>query len=105
VLALATIGVFTGIILSGSIYAVPEYLREVFPNPLSATQTGQVTCVYALTAAAIRPLVTWSIGRVGQRKATVRPPAIDFLAGTETLILSARRHPSRSLPILACPAN
>jgi hypothetical protein len=25
-------------------------------------------CVYALTAAAIRPLVTWAIGKVGQRK-------------------------------------
>jgi DHA2 family multidrug resistance protein len=69
VLAAATIGISTGIILSGSIYALPEYLRGVFPNPLSATQAGQLLCVYALTAAAIRPLATWSIGKVGQRKA------------------------------------
>ena len=83
VLASATIGVFTGIILSGSIYAVPEYLRDVFPNPLSATQTGQVMCVYALTAAAIRPLVTWSIGKIGQRKTIIF--ALSMLVGSMTL--------------------
>jgi DHA2 family multidrug resistance protein len=86
VLASATIGVFTGIILSGSIYALPEYLREVFPNPLSATQTGQVMCVYALTAATIRPLVTWSIGKIGQRKAIIF--ALSMLVGS--MILFAR---------------
>jgi DHA2 family multidrug resistance protein len=69
VMAAITIGIFTGIILSGSIYALPEYLRQIDPQPHSATRTGQIMCVYALTAAAIRPLVTWSIARVGQRKA------------------------------------
>jgi DHA2 family multidrug resistance protein len=71
VLASAALGVFTGIILSGSLYALPEYLRGVDPQARSATQTGALMCVYALTAAAIRPLVTWSIARVGQRKAIV----------------------------------
>jgi DHA2 family multidrug resistance protein len=69
VLAAISLGLFAGIILSGSVYALPEFLRNVFPHPLSATQTGRIMCVYALTAATIRPLVTWAIGRFGQRKA------------------------------------
>ena len=69
VVASALIGVFTGIILSGSLYMLPEYLREVATLQLSATQTGQVMCVYALTAAAIRPFMVKAIARVGQRKA------------------------------------
>jgi DHA2 family multidrug resistance protein len=69
VVAAISLGLFAGIILSGSVYALPEYLRNVFPHPLSATQTGRIMCVYALTAATIRPLVTWAIGRFGQRKA------------------------------------
>ena len=48
---------------------LPEFLRNVFPHPLSATQAGRIMCVYALTAAAIRPLVTTAIARFGQRKA------------------------------------
>jgi len=69
VLASMVLGLFAGVILSGSIYALPEFLRNVYPAPLSATQTGEIMCVYALTAAAIRPLVTKSIARFGQRKA------------------------------------
>ncbi len=69
VVASALIGVFTGIILSGSLYMLPEYLREVATLQLSAKQTGQVMCVYALTAAAIRPFMVKAIARVGQRKA------------------------------------
>ncbi len=68
VLASVFLGTFAGIILSGSIYALPEFLRNVDPQQLNATDTGRIRCVYALTAAAIRPLVTWSIGKVGQRK-------------------------------------
>ena len=60
---------FAGIILSGSIYALPQFLRNVFPHPLSATQTGRIMSVYALTAALIRPLVSLGIARFGQRKA------------------------------------
>ncbi len=69
VLAAVSLGLFAGIILSGSIYALPQFLRNVFPYRLSASQAGRIMCVYALTAAAIRPLVTKSIARVGQRKA------------------------------------
>jgi DHA2 family multidrug resistance protein len=62
------LGLLAGVILSGSIYALPEFLRNVFPTPLSATQTGKVMCAYSLTAALIRPVVTISITRFGQRK-------------------------------------
>jgi DHA2 family multidrug resistance protein len=71
VVAAIAIGIFTGIILSGSLYALPEYLRNVDPQPHSATRTGQIMCAYALAAAAIRPIVTWAIAKVGQRKAIV----------------------------------
>ena len=42
----------------------------VFPQPLSATQTGQIMCAYSLTAAALRPFVTPAI-------ATLRPAQDD----------------------------
>jgi DHA2 family multidrug resistance protein len=67
-LAAILFGILIGIILSGSIYALPEFLRHVDPRELNASNTGRVMCAYALTAAAIRPLVTWSIGKLGQRK-------------------------------------
>jgi EmrB/QacA subfamily drug resistance transporter len=67
-LAAILFGIFAGIILSGSIYALPEFLRNVDPRELNATDTGRAMCAYALTAATIRPLVTWSIGKLGQRK-------------------------------------
>ena len=68
VLSSALIGVFTGMILSGSLYMLPEFLRNVASQPLSATQTGRVMAVYALTAAAIRPVIVGVIARFGQRK-------------------------------------
>ena len=61
------IGLLAGIILSGCL-AVPEFLRGVFPQPFSATQTGQIMCAYSLTAAALRPFVTPTIAKFGQRK-------------------------------------
>jgi MFS transporter, DHA2 family, multidrug resistance protein len=64
----ALIGVFTGMILSGSLFVLPRYLRNFAAAPLSATQTGQIMCVYALTAAAMRPSVVRLIARLGQRK-------------------------------------
>jgi MFS transporter, DHA2 family, multidrug resistance protein len=67
--AAISLGLFAGIILSGSIYALPQFLRNVFPQPLSASQAGWIMCAYALTAATIRPLVTPAIARFGQRKA------------------------------------
>ena len=68
VLSSALIGIFTGIILSGSLYMLPEFLRNVASQPLSATQTGRVMAVYALTAAAVRPLLVGIVARHGQRK-------------------------------------
>lgn len=62
------LGLFAGLILSGALYAMPQFLRDTFPAPLSATQTGRIMCVYALTAAAIRPLVTPAIAKFGPRK-------------------------------------
>jgi MFS transporter, DHA2 family, multidrug resistance protein len=67
----ALLGIFTGIILSGSLYALPEFLRKVDPEPHSATHAGRIMCVYALTAAAIRPLVVPLAARLGQRKTIV----------------------------------
>jgi DHA2 family multidrug resistance protein len=71
VLSSALIGVFTGIILSASLFALPEFLRNVDPQPHSATHTGRIMCVYALTAAAIRPAVVPLVARIGQRKTIV----------------------------------
>jgi MFS transporter, DHA2 family, multidrug resistance protein len=68
VLSSVLIGVLTGMILSGSLYMLPEFLRNVTSQPLSATQTGQVMAVYALTAAAVRPSVVSVVARFGQRK-------------------------------------
>jgi DHA2 family multidrug resistance protein len=70
VLASVIIGTFTGTILAAAIYALPEYLRTVDPQPRSASQTGQVLCVYAIAAACLRPLATPAQGRFGQRKMT-----------------------------------
>jgi DHA2 family multidrug resistance protein len=67
-LAAILVGLCAGIILTGSIYALPEYLRNIFPQPLSAAQTGLMMCAYSLTAAAIRPFVTPAIARFGARK-------------------------------------
>jgi MFS transporter, DHA2 family, multidrug resistance protein len=68
VMSAALIGVFTGMIISGSLYMLPEFLRNVASQTLSATQTGQVMAVYALSAAAVRPLVVTVVARFGQRK-------------------------------------
>src|SRR5246500_5761619 len=68
VLSSALIGIFTGMILSGSLYMLPEFLRNVASQPLSATQTGRVMAVYALTAAPVRPLIVGVVARYGQRK-------------------------------------
>jgi DHA2 family multidrug resistance protein len=68
VLSAALIGTSTGMILSGSLFLLPEFLRDVANATRSATQTGQVMCIYALTAAGIRPLMVGLIARLGQRK-------------------------------------
>lgn len=68
VLSSAVLGVFTGMILSGSVFVLPEFLRNLAANTYSATQTGQIMCVYALSAAAMRPLIVPLITRLGQRK-------------------------------------
>jgi DHA2 family multidrug resistance protein len=68
VMSSALIGIFTGMILSGSLFVLPEFLRNVAAEPLSATQTGQIMCTYALTAAAIRHPLVGVIARFGQRK-------------------------------------
>ncbi|WP_424062467.1 MFS transporter [Paraburkholderia sp.] len=69
VMSSALIGVFTGMILSGSVFVLPEFLRNLSAQTHSATQTGQIMCVYALSAALIRPSMVGLIARIGQRKA------------------------------------
>jgi DHA2 family multidrug resistance protein len=71
VMSAILIGLFTGVILSGSLFVLPEYLRNISAHTYSATQTGQIICVYALTAAAVRPLMVPVIAHVGQRKTIV----------------------------------
>lgn len=71
VMSSALIGIFTGMILSGSLYALPEFLRNIDPAPHSATRTGQIMCAYALAAALIRPFVVPLIAAIGQRKTIV----------------------------------
>ena len=62
------IGLFAGLILSGSLYVLPEFLRNISAHTYSATQTGRIICIYALAAAAVRPLVAPVVARLGQRK-------------------------------------
>jgi MFS transporter, DHA2 family, multidrug resistance protein len=62
------IGLFAGMILSGSLFVLPEFLRNISAHTYSATQTGQIICVYALAAAGVRFLVTPIVARLGQRK-------------------------------------
>jgi DHA2 family multidrug resistance protein len=71
VLSSVAIGLFTGVILSGSIYALPEYLREVSPQPHTAAHTGILLCIYALAAAFLRPFAVPLVARYGQRKTVV----------------------------------
>jgi DHA2 family multidrug resistance protein len=71
VMAAILIGVFTGMILSGSLFVLPEFLRNVSEHTYSATQTGRIICVYALTAAVVRPLMVPLIAHVGQRKTII----------------------------------
>jgi len=71
VIAAVAIGSLTGMIIAGAIYALPEYLRGIDPQPRSASQTGLILCVYAITAACVRPLATVAINRFGQRRMTI----------------------------------
>ncbi len=71
VMSSIVIGLFAGMILSGSLFVLPEFLRNVSSRTYSATQTGQIICVYALTAAAVRPLMVPLIAHIGQRKTIV----------------------------------
>ena len=68
VMAAASIGICTGVILSGSLYVLPEFLRLVDSQTHSATQTGCLIAFYALTAAAVRPLMSKIVARFGPRK-------------------------------------
>ena len=66
--AIILIGICTGMILSGSLYVLPFFLRSIDSQTHSATQTGQLICIYALTAAAIRPFASILVARLGPRK-------------------------------------
>jgi DHA2 family multidrug resistance protein len=86
VLASALMGVCTGMILSGSLFALPEFLRNVAAIRHSAGQTGRIICIYALTAAALRPLMVRVIAWLGQRKVIV----ISLLALIGSMLLFVR---------------
>jgi MFS transporter, DHA2 family, multidrug resistance protein len=65
------IGTFLGMILSGSLFVLPEFLRNVDSETHSATQTGRLIAFYALVAAAARPSITRLVSRFGPRKLMV----------------------------------
>ena len=71
VVAAMLIGIFLGMILSGSLFVLPEFLRNVDSQTHSATQTGRLIAFYALAAAAVRPTITWLVARFGPRKLMV----------------------------------
>ncbi|HEY1928092.1 MAG TPA: MFS transporter [Caulobacteraceae bacterium] len=71
VLASVIIGALMGMILAGSLYAQPQFLRGVDPQRRSATQTGLILCVTPIAAGCLRPLVTVAVGRFGQRRVTI----------------------------------
>jgi MFS transporter, DHA2 family, multidrug resistance protein len=66
-LAAALIGICTGMILSGSLFVLPRFLRNIDSQTHSATQTGRIICIYALTAVCLRPMATALIARIGAR--------------------------------------
>jgi MFS transporter, DHA2 family, multidrug resistance protein len=68
VLAAAFIGIFAGMILSGSLFVLPEFLRLVDTQTHSATQTGRLIAFYALAGAALRPLMSKVMPKLGPRK-------------------------------------
>jgi DHA2 family multidrug resistance protein len=68
VMAAGLIGICTGIILSGSLYVLPEFLRLVDSQTHSATQTGSLIAFYAIIAAAVRPIMSKLVARFGPRK-------------------------------------
>jgi MFS transporter, DHA2 family, multidrug resistance protein len=71
VLAAIFIGIFAGMILSGSLFVLPEYLRLVDSQTHSASQTGQLIAFYAFCeGAAIRPMMTKVVAIFGPRKST-----------------------------------
>jgi DHA2 family multidrug resistance protein len=68
VVAAMLIGILLGIVLSGSLFVLPEFLRNVDSETHSAAQTGRLIAFYALVAAALRPFVTSIVVRFGPRK-------------------------------------
>jgi MFS transporter, DHA2 family, multidrug resistance protein len=69
-LAAVFIGIFAGMILSGSLFVLPEFLRLVDSQTHSATQTGCLIAFYALAGAVLRPIMSKVISKIGPRKTT-----------------------------------
>jgi DHA2 family multidrug resistance protein len=70
VLAAIFVGIFAGMILSGSLFVLPEYLRLVDAQTHSASQTGQLIAFYAfIEALSMRFMMTKVIPTLGPRKA------------------------------------
>jgi MFS transporter, DHA2 family, multidrug resistance protein len=69
-LAAVFLGIFAGMILSGSLFVLPEFLRLVDTRTHSATQTGCLIAFYALAGAALRPIMSKVISKIGPRKTT-----------------------------------
>jgi choline dehydrogenase-like flavoprotein len=59
---------------------LPRSEQNVSAQTYSASQTGQIICVYALTTGAARPLMVPLIAHIGQRKTIVI--ALSILPGS-----------------------
>jgi MFS transporter, DHA2 family, multidrug resistance protein len=70
-LAAVFIGIFAGMILSGSLFVLPQFLRLVDSQTHSATQTGCLIAFYALAYVVLRPIMWKVLSKIGPRKTTV----------------------------------
>ena len=69
-LAAVFIGIFAGMILSGSLFVLPQFLRLVDTQTHSATQTGCLIAFYALAYVVLRPIMWKVLSKIGPRKTT-----------------------------------
>jgi DHA2 family multidrug resistance protein len=68
VIAAVTIGVCTGMVLSGSLFVLPQFLRATAAIPHSAGQTGRILCLYAIAGMALQQAASFVLKRIGPRK-------------------------------------
>jgi DHA2 family multidrug resistance protein len=68
VIAAVMIGVCTGMVLSGSLFVLPQFLRATAAIPHSAGQTGRILCLYAIAGMVLEQVSIFILIRIGPRK-------------------------------------